>query len=246
MVHTVRKGDTMYALAREYNVPLDLLLRVNPNVDIYNLRPGSRICIPKWRPGDRPAPGRPMPGKPMPGGPMPGRPMAGRPMPGGPMPGGPMPERPMPGGSMPGGPMPGKPMQGRLMPGGPMPRGIIPEAEDMSVEEASVDVILDGAESNSESGYEEGIQGTSYNGESDMGMNMITDVGMPRGMYTDMDTEPMPEAGNNDRTFAYVVRDGDSVEGILAKFSITMEQLLECNKPENVLLKAGTTVIIPM
>lgn len=46
IVHTVRKGDTLYSLSRQYNVPLVMILRANPYVDVYNLGIGTRICIP--------------------------------------------------------------------------------------------------------------------------------------------------------------------------------------------------------
>lgn len=87
MIHVIKPGDNLYQLSRKYRVPLALILRANPYVDVYNLRPGQEICIPMYRqPGPRPFPGhRPMPGRPEPG---------------------PMPERPTPGGSMPGRPEP--------------------------------------------------------------------------------------------------------------------------------------------
>ena len=46
IVHTVRKGDTLYSLSRQYNVPLVMILRANPYVDVYNLGIGMRLCIP--------------------------------------------------------------------------------------------------------------------------------------------------------------------------------------------------------
>ncbi len=46
VIHTVRKGDSLYSLSRQYDVPLVSILRANPYVDIYNLMIGSRICIP--------------------------------------------------------------------------------------------------------------------------------------------------------------------------------------------------------
>lgn len=71
MIHVIKSGDNLYQLSRKYRVPLALILRANPYVDVYNLQPGQEICIPMNRP---PAPGprpRPMPGRP---GPMPDRP----------------------------------------------------------------------------------------------------------------------------------------------------------------------------
>lgn len=56
MIHVIKPGDNLYQLSRRYRVPLALILRANPYVDVYNLRPGQEICIPMSRPG------RPMPG----------------------------------------------------------------------------------------------------------------------------------------------------------------------------------------
>lgn len=47
--HTIKQGDTLYALSRHYQVPLALLLRANPYVDVYNLQPGDTVCIPMKR-----------------------------------------------------------------------------------------------------------------------------------------------------------------------------------------------------
>lgn len=44
--HTVRIGDTLYMLARQYQITLDALMRANPNLDPYNLRVGMQLCIP--------------------------------------------------------------------------------------------------------------------------------------------------------------------------------------------------------
>lgn len=44
--HTIKKGDTLYALSRRYRVPLEMLLRANPYVDVYNLQVGDTLCIP--------------------------------------------------------------------------------------------------------------------------------------------------------------------------------------------------------
>ena len=51
IVHEIRQGDTLYQLSREYSVPLALLLRANPYVDVYNLQVGDTLCIPRMMPG---------------------------------------------------------------------------------------------------------------------------------------------------------------------------------------------------
>lgn len=66
MIHVIKSGDNLYQLSRKYRVPLALILRANPYVDVYNLQPGQEICIPMNRPpAPRPKP-RPMPGRPGP------------------------------------------------------------------------------------------------------------------------------------------------------------------------------------
>ena len=53
IMHTVRSGDTLYSISMEHQVPLALLLRTNPYVDVYNLQVGETICVPV-RANDRP------------------------------------------------------------------------------------------------------------------------------------------------------------------------------------------------
>lgn len=64
MIHVIKQGDNLYQLSRKYRVPLALILRANPYVDVYNLKIGQEICIPMYRqpvqrpfPGPAPAPG---------------------------------------------------------------------------------------------------------------------------------------------------------------------------------------------
>lgn len=68
--HVVKEGDTLYQISRMHQVPLHLILRANPGVDVYNLQVGEEICVPDSKMHSRPQ----MPGRPMPGMPMPGRP----------------------------------------------------------------------------------------------------------------------------------------------------------------------------
>ncbi len=49
MVHVIREGETLYQLSRRYRIPVALLLRANPYVDVYNLQIGQEICIPMVR-----------------------------------------------------------------------------------------------------------------------------------------------------------------------------------------------------
>ncbi len=45
--YTIIPGDTLYGIARRYNVALDDLFKVNPGINPYMLMIGQMICIPK-------------------------------------------------------------------------------------------------------------------------------------------------------------------------------------------------------
>lgn len=57
-VYTVKAGDTLYSIARMYDVPVNLLMQVNRVRNPYNLRIGTRLCIPGMRPNADEADGR--------------------------------------------------------------------------------------------------------------------------------------------------------------------------------------------
>ena len=46
VIHTVRPGDTLYMLAKQYKLTLDDIMNANPQTDCYMLRVGMRLCIP--------------------------------------------------------------------------------------------------------------------------------------------------------------------------------------------------------
>jgi LysM repeat protein len=50
ITHTIKKGDTLYEISREHKVPLSMLLRANPYVDVFNLQVGDTICVPTKKP----------------------------------------------------------------------------------------------------------------------------------------------------------------------------------------------------
>ena len=50
IVHTIRRGDTLYLLSRHYNVTINEIMRANSNINVYNLQIGDQICIPVRRP----------------------------------------------------------------------------------------------------------------------------------------------------------------------------------------------------
>lgn len=45
-VHVVKGGETLYKLAKQYDVKLFDIMRLNPYVNVYNLQIGDEICIP--------------------------------------------------------------------------------------------------------------------------------------------------------------------------------------------------------
>lgn len=54
IVHTIRRGDTLYLLSRHYNVTINEIMRANSNINVYNLQVGDQICIPVRRPTPTP------------------------------------------------------------------------------------------------------------------------------------------------------------------------------------------------
>ncbi len=51
VTHAIKQGETVYSLSRQYKVPLAILLRSNPYIDVYNLKIGDTICVPVKRQG---------------------------------------------------------------------------------------------------------------------------------------------------------------------------------------------------
>jgi len=45
-VYTVKEGDTLYAIAETYDLPVSLLMKINCITDPYNLQIGTKLCIP--------------------------------------------------------------------------------------------------------------------------------------------------------------------------------------------------------
>lgn len=50
IMHTVKKGDTLYRLSRMYSVSVDDIMEANPDVNVYNMQIGSSVCIPMVMP----------------------------------------------------------------------------------------------------------------------------------------------------------------------------------------------------
>lgn len=56
-IHVVKAGDSLYSISRMHKVPLGMVLRANPYVDVYNLQVGDEICVPMPKPMPGPGPG---------------------------------------------------------------------------------------------------------------------------------------------------------------------------------------------
>ncbi len=52
-VHVVEKGDTLYKIAKKYDVRLFDVMRLNPYVNVYNLQIGDEICVPTMPPTEQ-------------------------------------------------------------------------------------------------------------------------------------------------------------------------------------------------
>ncbi|MCK4541310.1 MAG: LysM peptidoglycan-binding domain-containing protein [Spirochaetales bacterium] len=48
-VHTITKGDTVYALSRHFNIPVALILQYNPGIKVNLLQIGQKLLIPAVR-----------------------------------------------------------------------------------------------------------------------------------------------------------------------------------------------------
>ena len=62
--HVVRRGDTVYLLAKEYDTIANKILALNPYLNLYNLQVGSTLFIcpgPHWMPVVPKPPMLPMP-----------------------------------------------------------------------------------------------------------------------------------------------------------------------------------------
>ncbi|HEY9061370.1 MAG TPA: LysM domain-containing protein [Pseudobacteroides sp.] len=46
MTHTVAQGETVYTIAQRYYTTIDVLLYMNPNLNVNSINPGDTICVP--------------------------------------------------------------------------------------------------------------------------------------------------------------------------------------------------------
>ena len=49
-VYVIKEKDTLYQIAKQYNVSVRDIMRKNPYVNIYNLQIGDELCIPSAGP----------------------------------------------------------------------------------------------------------------------------------------------------------------------------------------------------
>ncbi len=50
--YTIKRGDTLYSISRQQNVPVDAIISANPFINVYNLQIGDMICLPISIPGN--------------------------------------------------------------------------------------------------------------------------------------------------------------------------------------------------
>ena len=50
LLHLIQEGDILYSISRRYNVPISVLFKANPFVEIYNLQIGDELCVPVMQP----------------------------------------------------------------------------------------------------------------------------------------------------------------------------------------------------
>lgn len=48
LVYVVKDGDTLYKIAKEYDLKLIDVLKANPYVNVYNLQVGDELCLPTF------------------------------------------------------------------------------------------------------------------------------------------------------------------------------------------------------
>lgn len=58
IVHTIRRGDTLYKISRMYGVTVEQIMDSNEDINVYNLQIGDKICVPV---SEQPRPDRGVP-----------------------------------------------------------------------------------------------------------------------------------------------------------------------------------------
>ena len=177
IIHEVKKGDSLYTISREHNVPLESVMLANPDVDVYNLQVGSKVCVPIRR-------------------------------------------------EM-------KPVYTKMPVNDKNMNTEVSMQNDMSRNMTTGTYMDTNMDTN-----------MSMNTDLNMDTNMDANMSMDTDMF--MDTQDTGNAVNYmGDTFAYIVRDGDSMQHLMNKFNTTPEEIFRHNSMENMLFKPGITIIIP-
>ena len=53
------------------------------------------------------------------------------------------------------------------------------------------------------------------------------------------------EYENESKLFAYVIMPGESLEDVFKKFNVTIMDIIENNKAEDIIMKPGITIMLP-
>ena len=194
--HIVKPGETLYSISRKYDVPLELVMHANPYADVYNLRIGSKICVPRrnyfenWNLSSRPG-------------------YSARNI-----------------------------RQDRVRDSSNNFGGIneLDDYDDLFEKDDADDV-------NEPDDFDDLFE-----------KDDADDINEPDDFDDMFEADDMDFVNNpmefpvpiENKSFAYIVRDGDSIQSILDKFGISMDELVSNNKLEDMLIKPGIAIIIPV
>jgi len=194
--HIVKPGETLYSISRKYDVPLELVMHANPYADVYNLRRGSKICVPRrnyfenWNLSSRPG-------------------YSARNI-----------------------------RQDRVRDSSNNFGGIneLDDYDDLFEKDDADDV-------NEPDDFDDLFE-----------KDDADDINEPDDFDDMFEADDMDFVNNpmefpvpiENKSFAYIVRDGDSIQSILDKFGISMDELVSNNKLEDMLIKSGIAIIIPV
>lgn len=242
MVYIIKQGDTLYSISRRYSIPLAMILQANPYADMYNLQVGDEICIPVMSitPRENSNMNSNM-GTGMPtlrngntnvrnegtAGTLNNR------------------------------------MNGSMSPNmnSGMNAGMSPDTGS-GISPGMAPGISPGMSPSISPGMSPGMSpsispGTSPDMGSGVNSGMNTNTGMNRNMNSGMNrNETMNTNGSVNRNtnsrmdnvdmMAYVINDIESIEDLMERFNMTLEELLNYNNLNSIILKPGTTIYVPV
>jgi len=230
--HIVKPGETLYSISRKYDVPLELVMHANPYADVYNLRIGSKICVPRrnyfenWNLSSRPG-------------------YSARNI-----------------------------RQDRVRDSSNNFGGIneLDDYDDLFEKDDADDVNEpddfddlfekdDADDVNEPDDFDDLFEkddADDVNEPDDFDdlfeKDDADDINEPDDFDDMFEADDMDFVNNpmefpvpiENKSFAYIVRDGDSIQSILDKFGISMDELVSNNKLEDMLIKPGIAIIIPV